>query len=154
DGGDTFPGIYPPQFPPPFPPDPPPVPVLTVAIASSGVVYKVVMSPTAGTNLFRSEDRGVSWTQGSYPVKNDSNPPRVLIDPNDDKVLYLFSLYEGIFRSMDGGRSWTLLNRPQADSVLGTGTLALGGKILLVGTRTAGVWQTAVTRARPVRSRF
>jgi hypothetical protein len=80
-----------------------------------GRVY--VASYGAGRGVFRSDDRGSTWTQlhaGSYIRE-------VAVDPSNNSVLYATSSKaykaggpvsgsEGVLRSADGGQSWNALN--------------------------------------------
>jgi photosystem II stability/assembly factor-like uncharacterized protein len=153
DGGDTFPGIFPPPFPPPFPPAPPPPLTWSVAVAASrpNVIYKVSAAGLLPFALFRSEDFGVTWKSLQYPA-GDSRPPQVLIDPHDDKVVYIISFNHGVLRSADGGRIWTSLNSGLVDTAVNTGVIDPANQFLRVGTQSAGAWQMQLApRGRAVR---
>ena len=69
------------------------------------IVMAIVEAEEGG--IFRSEDRGVSWTK-----VNDLNPrpmyySELVIDPNDDQHVYVLGTY--MHRSRDGGGSFTQL---------------------------------------------
>jgi len=62
--------------------------------------------------IWRSEDRGTSWTVFEVPFKMGGNEPgrglgeRLAIDPNRTSTLLFGSRHDGLQRSDDGGRTW------------------------------------------------
>ena len=69
-------------------------------------------SSYGGMGVYRSDDAGQSW---SYVGLGDTDRiGRILIDPNDSNTVYVAALgklytpggQRGIFRTMDGGKSW------------------------------------------------
>ncbi|MEN9773282.1 MAG: hypothetical protein RL322_352 [Pseudomonadota bacterium] len=78
-----------------------------------------IIAGTRPGGLFRSEDGGLNWTQGSTPgVKSFSEinrgPTRVtqiLFDPIDRGTIWAGIEIGGIWRSVDQGRNWTFLDK-------------------------------------------
>ena len=70
-------------------------------------------SSYAGTGIYKSTDWGVTWTWKGLPESHHIS--RVLVDPNDSNIVYvgvLGHLYStnperGVYKSMDGGSTWS-----------------------------------------------
>jgi photosystem II stability/assembly factor-like uncharacterized protein len=62
--------------------------------------------------ILRSDDFGRTWSSFRLPFENGSNDQgrdsgeRLAVDPNDDDVLYFGTRNQGLWKSVDGGRSW------------------------------------------------
>jgi photosystem II stability/assembly factor-like uncharacterized protein len=69
-------------------------------------------SPPDG-EVLRSDNQGRTWQAASLPIQLASNQDgrnmgeRLAVDPGDDSVLYLASPANGLWRSTDGGASWS-----------------------------------------------
>jgi len=60
--------------------------------------------------VYRSDDAGASWRKVSPEKRSVGGNPgyyygQIVIDPNDDKVVYVLSV--GVLASRDGGKTWT-----------------------------------------------
>ena len=77
-----------------------------VAIAASepDVVYAVIESRNGG--VFRSNDRGRTWTRQSSTNQRASYYSQIRVDPNDANRLWL--LATSIFSSVDGGKTFVV----------------------------------------------
>ncbi|MEO7934551.1 MAG: sialidase family protein [Chthoniobacterales bacterium] len=86
--------------------------------SAPGVVYAGV-APAA---LFRSEDNGVTWTEltglTSHPTRDRWHPGAgglclhsIQVEPQNPLHLYVGISAVGVFRSDDGGQTWTTKNR-------------------------------------------
>ena len=67
----------------------------------------------AGNGAFlRSSDRGKTWQKTEMPFKmggneyGRSNGERLVVDPNDNKILYFGSRKNGLWKSTDSGVTW------------------------------------------------
>ncbi len=68
----------------------------------------------SATAFFRSADGGASWARYSKPSNTEWGPPGVragvpidlAVDPDDPNVLYANNYGGGVFRSVDGARTW------------------------------------------------
>jgi photosystem II stability/assembly factor-like uncharacterized protein len=71
-------------------------------------------APTRDGGIFRSLDRGETFEQKVTVSKNQTiagaDILSIKIDPQDSKIIYLGTVSEGIFKSMDGGDTWYRLN--------------------------------------------
>ena len=82
-------------------------PGIQVAQSKPNTVYLITEYPNTSGNLFRSDDRGNSWTM----VNNDPHInfrtfyySNILVDPNDHRTLY--SLSGRLVKSTDGGKTF------------------------------------------------
>jgi hypothetical protein len=63
--------------------------------------------------ILRSDNQGRTWQAAGLPIQLASNQDgrnmgeRLAVDPDDDRVLYLASPANGLWRSTDGGASWS-----------------------------------------------
>lgn len=63
--------------------------------------------------ILKSADRGASWRVIPVPFKMGGNEPgrglgeRLAIDPNNPAILYFGSRFDGLWRSIDAGESWS-----------------------------------------------
>jgi photosystem II stability/assembly factor-like uncharacterized protein len=95
---------------------------------------------TSPAGLFRSEDRGDSWTGVKGFNEHPSFPQwapgwktpdgellhSILVDPRDARHLYLAISIGGIFESTDGGQNWAPLNEGVAADFLPDPNVAFG----------------------------
>ena len=59
--------------------------------------------------IYRSDDAGATWTKVSPEKRSVGGAPgyyygQIIVDPNDDKVVYVLSV--GVLASRDGGKTW------------------------------------------------
>ncbi|HEX6524547.1 MAG TPA: xyloglucanase [Streptosporangiaceae bacterium] len=70
-------------------------------------------STSGNGEVLRSGNEGRTWNSATLPVPLASNQDgrnmgeRLAVDPSDDRVLYLASPGNGLWRSRDGGASWS-----------------------------------------------
>ncbi len=76
-------------------------------------MYTNSFDPNNGA-ILRSSDQGATWQSTTLPFKLGGNMPgrgmgeRLVIDPNDDNILYLGAPNgNGLWRSTDGGVTWS-----------------------------------------------
>lgn len=71
-----------------------------------------------GAGMFKSTDKGISWTQIADPSEYSDfrNVSRIVVDPNDENTVIATtrstvwgSFASSIFKTVDGGASWTQL---------------------------------------------
>lgn len=92
----------------------------------------------AGTNtgLFLSSDGGASWSEMALrPATRKPDIRDIAGDPADARVVYAGAAGEGVYRSRDGGQTWTLANQGM-DNVRVRAMAAdpLDPQVLYVGT--------------------
>lgn len=94
---------------------------VSISPANPRRVYAVVEAPdSAGTTrggIFRSDDAGDTWTR----MNNDQRwqvrawyYSAITADPRDENTLYTMNL--STWRSVDGGRTWTVIRVPHGDT--------------------------------------
>jgi photosystem II stability/assembly factor-like uncharacterized protein len=75
---------------------------VAMAVSEPDVVYAVVESRNGG--VFRSKDRGRTWTRQSSTNQRASYYSQIRVDPNDANRVWL--LATNIFASVDGGKTF------------------------------------------------
>src|SRR5205807_5677659 len=86
------------------------------------LVYSITVDPTNPQvlylglhhELYKSTDGAAHWTsilqgtppQASYPDQS-LNPTWIALDPSHSQVIYLGTAFNGIYKSTDGGATWT-----------------------------------------------
>ncbi len=66
--------------------------------------------------ILKSTDRGQTWSRYDLPVKVGSNEDwrwngeRLAVDPNKSEILYLGSRKDGLWKSTNGGKTWTAVS--------------------------------------------
>jgi photosystem II stability/assembly factor-like uncharacterized protein len=99
--------------------------------------------------LFKSTDGGATWTP-SLDGLESSQVRKVAVDPESSSTVYALT-EEQIFRSLNGGASWTLLagtglqGRPQTVAPLGSGVLAGTEAGLFLSTDQGATWRASQT---------
>jgi photosystem II stability/assembly factor-like uncharacterized protein len=135
----------------------------TVAGPSGGNVYCIAASPShpevlyAGTDrgVVRSEDGGAHWADASTGLPVD-RVQTIAVDAADSQTLYAGTLTppgvpsDGIFKSADGGRTWTVINEGLVDPVTAIAPLDVAALVidpshpgtLLAGTRFSEIFKS------------
>ena len=89
-------------------------------------IEQVVLIGTVTNGLYRSTDRGETYTQisGSGVGIPAGSVTDVIVDPNDDNVYYAGVVGNGVYRSGDGGATWASANNAvlSANAALGSST--------------------------------
>jgi hypothetical protein len=68
--------------------------------------------------ILRSNDEGATWQKTDLPIKLGGNADgrgageRLQVDPNDGQVLFLASNQDGLFKSIDGGKTFAKAASP------------------------------------------
>ena len=75
--------------------------------ALTAVGNDLVYAGSFGLGLFRSEDRGVSWTKSGQGV---TDPFILTLTTGKDGAIYAGTFRGGVFRSRDQGKSWEAIN--------------------------------------------
>ncbi len=94
---------------------------------------------TSSGRLYVSEDRGQTWTQFAHLGEGfDYVLDNIEIDPTNTKVMYVAGWsIEGktgeLFRSRDGGKSWTSLSGVKGKSIRALALAPSNSKVIVVG---------------------
>jgi photosystem II stability/assembly factor-like uncharacterized protein len=67
--------------------------------------------PGSTGRLLMSRDHGRHWRDANLPGELNSTPWTVTTNPADPKLVFVCSNLGQIFRSTDGGETWTRLKR-------------------------------------------
>ncbi|MFW0862415.1 MAG: WD40/YVTN/BNR-like repeat-containing protein [Candidatus Komeilibacteria bacterium] len=89
--------------------------IMLVAVFSTGCIVKVGTSPVGRQGgVFVSEDAGVNWANISRLLSTEENASflgtdiiNMTFDPQVSSTIYAGTLKNGIFFTLDSGRSWT-----------------------------------------------
>ncbi len=96
---------------------------LVIDPASPTTLYAGMGAAGSGANVYKSTDAGTHWvpmTKGMFAMDVQA----LAIAPSRSSTLYAGMAAAGVFKSSDGGSSWTLVNNGL--SVIGTNVSALG----------------------------
>lgn len=80
---------------------------LTSIQALTSVGNDLVYAGSFGHGLFRSEDRGATWTKSGQGV---TDPFILTLTTGKDGAIYVGTFRGGVFRSRDRGKSWQAIN--------------------------------------------
>ena len=119
---------------------------LVVDPSASGIVY-------AATNagVFKTTNGGTTWVASSAGlplVPPDNETPRPIlalaIDPSTPSILYAGTANAGLFKSVDGGATWSPVNNgfQTAFAVNALVVDRLATNVVYAGTATGGVYKT------------
>lgn len=75
--------------------------------ALTAVGNDLIYAGSFGLGLFRSEDRGISWTKSGQGV---TDPFILTLTTGKDGAIYAGTFRGGVFRSRDHGKSWQAIN--------------------------------------------
>jgi photosystem II stability/assembly factor-like uncharacterized protein len=119
-------------------------PSLTVSVAEVGSstpagigspTPSIVSSPTPIPLVWTRLSSGQAFARDTITA--------IVIDPEDPEVLYVGTENAGIYKSIDGGVSWTPANRGLGRASIDTLAIdTLESRVLYTGTLTAGIYKT------------
>jgi photosystem II stability/assembly factor-like uncharacterized protein len=107
---------------------------------------------TKDAGVFKTTNGGTIWTQ----VLNAqlSNPPydrklmmAVVVNPENDSVVFAGDWRSGIYHSTDAGASWQLLNSGLTTRAINSLVFSADGGVLYAGTKGEGVFALQITTA-------
>lgn len=78
--------------------------IQALAAGSGGVIY----AGSFGMGIFRSADRGGSWTSANQGL---TDPFVLCLTTGKDGAIYAGTFRGGVFRSRDGGKNWLPVNK-------------------------------------------
>jgi len=88
----------------------------------------VVFAGSFGLGMFRSDDRGSTWTKSSEGV---TDPFILSLVTGKDEAVYVGTFRGGVFRTKDRGRSWQAINeglkRKEIKTLLAIGNVIYAG---------------------------
>ena len=101
---------------------------LTSIQALTSVGVDLVYAGSFGHGLFRSEDRGATWTRSGQGV---TDPFILTLTTGRDGAIYTGTFRGGVFRSRDRGKSWQAINsglkRQEIKALLAVGNAVYAG---------------------------
>ncbi len=102
---------------------------LTSIQALTSVGNDLIYAGSFGHGLFRSEDRGATWTRSGQGV---TDPFILTLTTGKDGAIYAGTFRGGVFRSRDHGKSWQAMNSGLKH--LEIKSLLAAGDVLYAGT--------------------
>jgi photosystem II stability/assembly factor-like uncharacterized protein len=84
--------------------------VLGIDPSNTSVLYAFAETPARFTTIYRSADRGASWTQLTEPRAAPQEVGAITVDPSDSSTLYITGDY--LYKSINGGQTWVTLSLP------------------------------------------
>lgn len=72
-----------------------------------------VFAGTCPSALYRTDDGGTTWTKLAAQIETDCPPiihtrvTTIVVDPTDDRTIWAGVEIDGVYRSTDGGATWT-----------------------------------------------
>jgi photosystem II stability/assembly factor-like uncharacterized protein len=106
----------------------------------------------AGINrkgLWISVDAGISWKRSSNGLNPEATIRDVVCDPVHPKVLYLADVFSGVYRSQDGGQTWTPINTGLLNRAVNKLALSTDGMHLYAATEGMGVFRLDLNSQPP-----
>jgi photosystem II stability/assembly factor-like uncharacterized protein len=97
--------------------------------------------------VYVSEDAGVTWRGSGLEGLIVTT---VLVDPRDRNLLYAGTLARGVYRSVDGGQSWSAFNSGLSDLSVSALALSASGTRIYAGTNSGGVFDFEFVARAPV----
>jgi photosystem II stability/assembly factor-like uncharacterized protein len=96
--------------------------------------------------IYKSDDGGSNWRRLPFPRHFLGSVQAILVDPSDSKRIFAAVLadgspYGGIWRSADGGQSWSLCEDTKGSSGQALTVWARDPKRMAAGTK-QGIWLT------------
>ncbi len=74
-------------------------------------IYIAGVSADGKGRVLKSEDGGVNWEQTFITLAAGTLVGKIKIDFNDSSIVYIITSKDGVFQSVNYGKSWTLLRR-------------------------------------------
>jgi hypothetical protein len=87
-----------------------------VTSSSSGSTV-TAPAPTGGYGIYRSNNRGTTWSKVAVPGSGTTQPTDLEIDPGNASTLFAGFMARGLFRTKDKGTTWCPLNKGVVQSV-------------------------------------
>ena len=82
--------------------------------SNPNVVYAAIEGCSAGCSspagVFKSTNGGTSWISASAGLTDDLQVIALAIDPEDTRILYAATRFNGLFKTTNGGVNWMSIN--------------------------------------------
>ncbi len=115
-----------------------------VIYVGTGEVFAGNTTFVRGDGIYKSEDRGVSWTLLASTVSNAAytSVNRIAVDPADENIVVI-ATNTGIYKSLDGGLSWIeKYDAPAGGSVQDLQIDPLDYNIQYAGVNSNGIYKS------------
>lgn len=116
--------------------------VTSIAVAPDEQTVYATLSGTGTAHVWKSTDRGSSWTALSQSNGLPDEPfNAIAIHPADPQTLYAGSDY-GVYASFDGGATWSPYGSGLPRAAVDSLQVSAQQGLLQAGTHGRGLWQT------------
>jgi hypothetical protein len=105
--------------------------------------YWVTYSQIGGGRVYRSDNRGVSWTDCTRPALPNIPMNAVLVDPANYKRVFV-AADVGVYESTDLGASWAVYGTGLPNAIAADLLLHAQDRRLVCGMRNRGAWATTI----------
>jgi photosystem II stability/assembly factor-like uncharacterized protein len=104
--------------------------------------HRLIYVATLEGELFKSGDRGGSWTALGTALKGIWIR-KIAVSPEDEKTLYVATSGKGVWKSIDGGRTWKASSDGLTDSEVRSLVIhPKNPQVLYAGTQDQGVFRS------------
>ncbi|MGK7938312.1 MAG: WD40/YVTN/BNR-like repeat-containing protein [Xenococcaceae cyanobacterium] len=124
----------------------------TLAHVPHDDVYRVVLSANYSQdqtlymlvrgNLFKSTNGGDNWQRLVKGIDNHGNLVTFTLASQNNQILYLSSLTDGIYKSVDEGKSWFTVNQGLENLLLDNLVTSVDGETVLAAGYEQGLYYT------------
>lgn len=111
-----------------------------LSLLASQFQQRPVLYVGATRGLYRSFDRGNTFSQSWGKGLENLSVTALLLKPEDENHLFAGTAYTGVYQSLDGGETWNPIGPPDLeDEVVKAMAWGPGGELFIVTTN--GVWR-------------
>ena len=99
--------------------------------------------------MYISDDGGISWKASVAGLEPNSSLRKIIFDPTDNSIVYACDLLSGVYRSVDGGDSWTKINEGLLNRAITDLSISTDGQHLYASTAGNGVYRLDINGEAP-----
>lgn len=113
-----------------------------LAVAINPADPNIVFAGMEHNGVFSSTDRGQIWKHSSSGLNPEASISSIVFDPNNPlEVIYIADLFSGVYRSLDGGKTWNALNNNLSMRAINALSISSDGQHLYAASEGSGVFR-------------
>ena len=120
------------------------------AVATHPYVAEQVFIGIDGYGMYFSDDNGLSWNPLVAGLEANSSLRKIIFDPTDSRIMYTCDLFSGVYRSVDGGENWAVMNEGLFNRGVTDLSITSDGQHLYGSTYGNGVYRMDLNGEPPV----